>query len=186
MPPGRPVGRPPKRKTVAGTGAARSRRSDNHADIPNEGEETVLRRKMARLFSDAQNSIATQRNLAGQLRKIQVACCFDRADGKRTEFDHFTEEDFTHEFLRCTWRILAVKKAEHCADKLVRFLGVFLKNASAEGRCARLEGEKHTGTDPGQTTGCSEARPRAPPPTTTTTTTTTCPRRRRTASCTLS
>jgi condensin complex subunit 3 len=44
--------------------------------------------------------------------------------------EDFEEEDFNNEFVRCTLRMMAVKKSEPAGDRVVRFLGTFLNVAS--------------------------------------------------------
>lgn len=65
------------------------------------------------------------------LRKIQEACCYEPINQKQGKQDEeFEEEDFNNEFVRCTLRIMAVKKSEPAGDRVVRFLGTFLNVAS--------------------------------------------------------
>ena len=44
--------------------------------------------------------------------------------------EEFEEEDFNSEFVRCTLRMMPVKKSESAGDRVVRFLGTFLNAAS--------------------------------------------------------
>jgi condensin complex subunit 3 len=93
------------------------------------------------MFGDAQKTTATQRKLVVNLRKIQEACCFEPPDtnkkgAKKAEGEvqeDFDEEDFNGEVVRCVLRILGVKKSEPVGDRIIRFLGVFLKHASEKG-----------------------------------------------------
>lgn len=68
-----------------------------------------------------------------RLRKVQEQCCYEPvpAKGKKNDqpFD-FGEEDFNTEFNRCAIRVLGVKRTEAAGDRVVRFLGLFLKTAS--------------------------------------------------------
>lgn len=149
--PGRPSTRAPRgsttttaRKTSGGTTrAARgssARQSANAVNIPDEGPVTTLRTQIAQVFSDAQKTTATQRKLVVNLRKIQEACCFEPPDtgkkgGKKgqEEQEDFDEEEFNAEIVRCLLRIMSVKKSEPVGDRVIRFLGIFLKHASDKG-----------------------------------------------------
>lgn len=65
------------------------------------------------------------------LRKIQEACCYEPVNQKKgRQEEEFEEEDFNNEFVRCTLRMMAVKKSEPAGDRVVRFLGTFLNAAS--------------------------------------------------------
>lgn len=149
--PGRPSTRAPRgsttstaRKTSGGTTkstrASSARQSANAVQIPDEGPVTTLRTQIAQVFSDAQKTTATQRKLVVNLRKIQEACCFEPPDtgkkggkNKDEEQEDFDEEEFNTEVVRCVLRIMGVKKSEPVGDRVIRFLGVFLKHASEKG-----------------------------------------------------
>jgi condensin complex subunit 3 len=100
-----------------------------------------LRTQVAQVFGDAQKTTATQRKLVVNLRKIQEACCFEPLEtgkkggkkGKDEAQEAFDEEDFNNEVVRCVLRVMAVKKSEPVGDRVIRFLGVFLKHASEKG-----------------------------------------------------
>ena len=47
--------------------------------------------------------------------------------------EDFDEEEFNAEVVRCVVRILGVKKSEPVGDRVIRFLGLFLKHASEKG-----------------------------------------------------
>ena len=124
------------------TRASSARQSSNAVEIPDEGPITSLRTQIAQVFGDAQKTTATQRKLVVNLRKIQEACCFEPPDtdkkggkkGKGEVQEDFDEEEFNNEIVRCVLRILGVKKSEPAGDRIIRFLGVFLKHASEKGR----------------------------------------------------
>ncbi|KAF1941192.1 hypothetical protein EJ02DRAFT_435005 [Clathrospora elynae] len=124
--------------TTRSTRTSSARQSSNAVEIPDEGPETSLRTKVAQVFSDAQRTTATQRKLVVNLRKIQEACCFEppetgKKGGKKAKGElqeDFDEEEFNGEVVRCVLRILCVKKSEPVGDRVIRFLGVFLKYAS--------------------------------------------------------
>lgn len=119
--------------------ATSTRSSAYTIDVPDEGPQTSLRERICAIFADAQKGVATQRKLAVTLRKAQELCCYEQpkssAGKKMVAFDEdFAEEEFNLEVGRVCLRILAVKKSESVGDRLVRFLGLFLKVASDRGR----------------------------------------------------
>jgi len=118
--------------------SASTRSSAYAVQVPDEGPQTTLRDRICAIFADAQKGVATQRKLAVTLRKVQELCCYEmpaNAGGKKSvAFDEdFGEAEFNDEVARCALRILAVKKSESVGDRLVRFLGLFLKLASDRG-----------------------------------------------------
>ena len=66
------------------------------------------------------------------LRKIQEACCYEQA--KNQGRGDFEENDFNVEVARCVIRLMGVKKSESVGDRIVRYLGIFLRHASDKGR----------------------------------------------------
>lgn len=80
----------------------------------------------------------TQRKAAVNLRKIQELCCYETPNPRKHAFaqdaEEFDENDFNEEVGRCVLRIFVIKKSESVGDKLVKFLGLFLKHASDKGR----------------------------------------------------
>ena len=113
-----------------------STRSSAHAvQIPDEGPATPLREKIGSIFADAQKGLATQRKLAVTLRKVQETCCYEPTKPQKQDLDEeYEEAEFNEEVARCVLRILAIKKSEPIGDRLVQFLGLFLKVASDRGR----------------------------------------------------
>jgi condensin complex subunit 3 len=69
------------------------------------------------------------------LRKIQEACCYEptKANAKNSADDDFDEEQFNNEVLRCVIRLMPVRKSEGVGDRVVRFLGLFLRHATEKG-----------------------------------------------------
>ncbi|PNS16471.1 Condensin complex subunit 3 [Sphaceloma murrayae] len=100
------------------------------ADIPNEGASTTLRNHISTIFSDSQKSTTGHRKLVVNLRKIQETCCYEPPSKSRDPTSQFDEEDFTTEVTRCVLRLLPIRKSEPSGDRVVRFLGVFLRVAS--------------------------------------------------------
>jgi len=72
------------------------------------------------------------------LRKIQEACCYEPTSRKGRQDDQFDEDDFNNETVRCVLRILPIRKSETVGDRIVRFLGVFLRVASEKGEEAQV------------------------------------------------
>ena len=86
-----------------------------------------------------------------KLRKIQEYCCGLRAVPKEGEkgkgkrgrtslgalgFDDregLAEKEFGTEVSRCLLRVLGVKKAEGAGDRILKFLGTFLRTAAEKG-----------------------------------------------------
>jgi condensin complex subunit 3 len=136
----RSSGAAPTRKSSTTT--LKSARTSAYAvEIPDEGPETSLRTQISQIFSDAQNTTATQRKLQINLRKLQERCCFEPQEVKKKtsqQDEQFDEEDFNTEVTRCVVRILNVKKGEPVGDRIIRFLGLFLKHASDKGKLAVL------------------------------------------------
>ncbi|KAL6695174.1 nuclear condensing complex subunit [Trichoderma pleuroticola] len=97
-----------------------------HTETPN----SALRNQVCAIFRDAQRTTATHRKLAVNLRKIQESCCYEPVNTKNPSEDQFDEKAFNHEFVRCVLRIMPVKKAESVGEKLIRFIGLFLRHAS--------------------------------------------------------
>ncbi|KAI4155300.1 MAG: hypothetical protein LQ341_000212 [Variospora aurantia] len=104
--------------------------ASSRIEIPDEGPSTSLRTRICEIFKDAQRSSAGHRKLATSLRKVQEACCYEipHAQGKVQE--KFEEDDFNLEVARCVIRLLCVKKSESVGDRIVHFLGTFLRRAS--------------------------------------------------------
>ena len=141
--PGRPSTRTARSSNAAparksSTTTLRSARTSAYAvEVPDEGPETALRTQISHIFSDAQNTTATQRKLQINLRKLQERCCFEPQEVKKNKAqqdEQFDEDDFNTEVTRCVVRILNVKKGEPVGDRIIRFLGLFLKHASDKGR----------------------------------------------------
>lgn len=130
---------------------SRSRTSANAVEIPDEGESTSLRDQICRIFGDAQRTTATQRKLVVQLRKIQEACCYEPVKPKKQQsVEDFGEEEFNKEVGRCILRVLPVKKSEPVGDRIIRYLGLFLKHSSDKGKQAH-SAARPTDADAAQT-----------------------------------
>lgn len=110
-----------------------SRISSPTVVIPDEGPSSSLRAQICNLFGDAQRTIASHRNLVISLRKVQEACCYEPINPSNKRQEEFGEDDFNVEVARCVIRFMCVKKSEGVGDKLVRFLGLFLRHACEKG-----------------------------------------------------
>lgn len=109
-----------------------------------------LRSNVVEIFADAQRAITGHRKLAIKLRKIQEVCCglrVAKVDGKKgsrlSEIPDLAggglpEKELNIEICRCLIRVVPVKKAEGAADRVIKFLGTFLKAATDKGKCIRL------------------------------------------------
>ncbi|OCK82138.1 ARM repeat-containing protein, partial [Lepidopterella palustris CBS 459.81] len=118
-------------QTLKSRASASTRTSALAVEIPDEGPTTSLRSQICSIFADAQRNTATQRKLIINLRKIQEACCYEPTKPrKQQKYEDFGEREFNEEIGRCFIRVLPVKKSEPVGDRIVRFLGLFLKHAS--------------------------------------------------------
>lgn len=134
-------------QTLKSRASASTRTSAFAVEIPDEGPTTSLRTQICSIFGDAQRSTATQRKLVINLRKVQEACCYEPTKPrKQQKYEDFGEPEFNKEFGRCIIRVLAIKKSEPVGDRIVRFLGLFLKHASEKGTnepnltCRKMQG----------------------------------------------
>ncbi|KAL2369986.1 condensin complex subunit 3, variant [Blastomyces gilchristii SLH14081] len=115
-----------------------------------------LRKSIVEIFSDAQRSATGHRKLVVRLRKIQEGCCGlrrEKTKGKGskqheesindgfTADDGVAEKEFNIEVSRCMLRILGVKKTEGAADRVIKFLGTFLRLASERDFEVFLQGD---------------------------------------------
>ena len=137
--PGRTSTRMPTASRVshkASTQTLASRKSTFPSSIfvPEEGATSALRTQICNVFSDAQKSAAGHRKLVVGLRKIQEACCYKSIQPGKPSQKEFNEDDFNVEIARCVIRLMGVKRSEAVGDRLVRFLGLFLRHASEKGR----------------------------------------------------
>lgn len=106
-----------------------SRVSTDSSNIVEETPDNALRPRICALFADAQRTVASHRKLVIKLRKLQEACCYEPTS-QRDGADESQEELFGHEFTRCVLRLMPIKKSESAGEKLVRFVGLFLRYAN--------------------------------------------------------
>jgi condensin complex subunit 3 len=105
-------------------------------DVPDDGPDSELRTIICTIFADSQRTTVGHRKLVIRLRKLQEQGCYESHSGKKKrseDVEHFGEEDLNAEITRCVIRVLGVKKAELVGDRVIRFLGLFLKHASDNG-----------------------------------------------------
>ncbi|KAF3897349.1 Subunit of condensin complex [Trichophyton interdigitale] len=121
-----------------------------------------LRSNVVEIFADAQRAITGHRKLAIKLRKIQEVCCglrVAKVDGKKgsrlSEIPDLAggglpEKELNIEICRCLIRVVPVKKTEGAADRVIKFLGTFLKAATDK------DLEIYSDDDPDETRGLPE------------------------------
>lgn len=102
--------------------------------VPEEGPTSTLRTQICNVFNDAQKSAAGHRKSVVGLRKIQEACCYEPTRPGKLGRQEFNEDDFSVEIGRCVIRLMGVKKSEAVGDRIIRFLGFFLRHASEKGK----------------------------------------------------
>lgn len=118
-------------QTLNSRASTASRISSPYIEIPTETPETALRAQICAIFKDAQRSTASHRKLVINLRKIQEACCYEpTSKNKKTGAEDFEEDDFTQEVTRCVIRSMPVKRSESVGERIIRFLGLFLRHAN--------------------------------------------------------
>ncbi|KAF2201051.1 hypothetical protein GQ43DRAFT_416695 [Delitschia confertaspora ATCC 74209] len=130
--PGRVAGRSARSSAASATRKSATRASSNAVEVPDEGPTTSLRTQICSIFADAQRTTATQRKLVITLRKVQEASCYEPPNPKKKkqQEEDFGEPEFNEEVGRCVLRVFTVKKSEPVGDRIIRFLGLFLKHAS--------------------------------------------------------
>ncbi|KAI5860530.1 condensin subunit Cnd3 [Durotheca rogersii] len=120
------------RKT-SGTTSRASRASSANADLPEEPPASALRTQICAIFRDAQKTTATHRKLVINLRKVHEACCYEPTQpgkGSAAAAADFDEAAFNSEFSRCVLRVMPVKKSEGVGERIIRFVGLFLRYAN--------------------------------------------------------
>ncbi|ROT38811.1 condensin subunit Cnd3 [Sodiomyces alkalinus F11] len=131
-------GRAPGRSTRTSTAVSHkssamdvdSRASSASPDAPTEAPDNALRHQICNIFRDAQKNTASHRKLIVSLRKIQEQCCYEPANPKKADTNVFNETTFNNEFVRCALRVMPVKKTESAGEKVIRFIGLFLRHSN--------------------------------------------------------
>ena len=124
----------PTYKSSQSSRASISRTSSPAIVVPDDGPSSALRTHICSIFADAQRTTAGHRKLVVNLRKIHEACCYEYTNPTKNGWDGFGEDDFNVEMARCVIRLMGVKKSEGVGDRIVRFLGLFLRHASDKGK----------------------------------------------------
>lgn len=106
--------------------------------VPDEGPTTTLRTSICGIFADAQKTTAGHRKLVANLRKTQETCCYEPQTRGKKGRECLGEEEFNTEIARCIIRVVPARKGEEPADRIIRFLGLFLRHASEKGRFNQL------------------------------------------------
>jgi condensin complex subunit 3 len=134
-------------QTLSSRASTASRVSTPHVEIPEETEDNELRAQISGIFRDAQRTTASHRKLVINLRKLQETCCYEPTSQKSTKTteEDFDEERFADEFIRCILRLMPVKKSESVGERVIRFIGLFLKHASEKDNDLVLEDADETG-----------------------------------------
>ena len=115
------------------TRSSAATRSTPPTDYPEDTPETALRTQVCALFKDAQRSTAGHRKLVINLRKVQEACCYEpQARTKKTGAEDFDESEFNAEFVRSVLRVMPVKRSEAAGERVIRFIGLFLRHANGK------------------------------------------------------
>ncbi|KAI9822650.1 MAG: hypothetical protein M1827_000369 [Pycnora praestabilis] len=125
-------------QTLNSRASTASRISSPAITTPDEGPSSNLRTQICTIFADAQRSTAGHRKLAINLRKVQEACCYEPVKPRKDGGDAFNEGQFNEEVGRCVLRVMGVKKSESVGDRVIRFLGGFLKHATEKGRTSSI------------------------------------------------
>ncbi len=136
--PGRVSVRVSNSSTRAGKPRASTKRlTSPDSAIPDERPATSLQAQVCAVFGEVHRSNTGHRKLVVVLRKIQEVCCYEPAKPRnQSSHEDFDENDFNEEVARCLLRILTVKKSEPEGDRIVKFLGLFLKYATDLGEHA--------------------------------------------------
>ncbi|KAI0156636.1 condensin subunit Cnd3 [Hypoxylon sp. FL1284] len=116
--------------TLNSRNSVASRISSSNIDFPEESPDSELRKQVCAIFRDAQKTTATHRKLVVNLRKIHEACCYEPTRPNKSAPTDFDESDFNNEFSRCVLRVMPVKKSEGVGEKIIRFVGLFLRHAN--------------------------------------------------------
>ena len=120
------------RKSSTQTLSSRRSTTSPTVNVHEERPESSLRTQTCSIFNDAQRTAAGHRKLVVNLRKVQESCCYEPTKPGKSQ-EGFDEDDFNVEIARCVIRLMGVKKSEGVGDRMVRFLGFFLRYANEKG-----------------------------------------------------
>ena len=113
--------------------------SSAQAATSDESPTSKLRLNICRIFADAQHTAVSHRKLVINLRRVQEECCYKVGGRKgKEEMEGWDEQSFNDELERCVMRLMSAKRGEAVGDRLVKFLGLFLRHASDKGGTSNL------------------------------------------------
>ena len=124
----------PRNKSPARTLTSRSKTTSPTTIERQDQNLSSLRSQICSILSDAQKTTVGQRKLVVGLRKIQEVCCYEPTQHRQSTRKNFCEDDFNEEITRCVIRLMVVKRSEAVGDRLIGFLGVFLRYANDKGQ----------------------------------------------------
>ena len=99
-----------------------------------EGPTSTLRAQICNVFRDVQKSTVGHRKLLVALRRIQEACYYEPTRPSKPGEQGYNEDNFNAEIARCVVRMMGVKRTEAVGDRVISFLGSFLRHASDKGK----------------------------------------------------
>jgi condensin complex subunit 3 len=97
-----------------------------------------LRGHVAAVFQQAQVPPVNYRKNCVNLHKIQDRSKDITEDVGRDKIRVTGEIAFQQAFLECLFRVLPTKKGDLCGDRVVRFIGAYMKFANERGACVLL------------------------------------------------
>lgn len=77
---------------------------------------------------------------------MQEACCYEPSSRNRaqtTGTEEFDEANFNEEFIRCVVRCMPIKKSEAVGERVIKFIGLFLKHANDKDTELNPDGEEN-------------------------------------------
>lgn len=82
------------------------------------------------------------------LRKIQETCCYEPTSKRKSKHsveEEFEEAHFNEEFIRCVVRCMPIKKSETVGERVIRFIGLFLKHANEKDNELNIDDGEESG-----------------------------------------
>lgn len=110
----------------------------NLLEASSDDKETALenmKENVVEIFMTAQQPDALLRGEAIKLRGIQIGCCYNspRMVGEPENIDHKAEAAFTKLIFKMVNIVIRAKRKEPTADRVQRFIAVFLQYAQKKG-----------------------------------------------------
>lgn len=111
----------------------------NLLEASSDDKETALenmKENVVEIFMTAQQPDALLRGEAIKLRGIQIGCCYNspRMVGEPEDIDHKAEAEFTKLIFKMVNIVIRAKRKEPTADRVQRFIAVFLQYAQKKGK----------------------------------------------------